>query len=185
MAARRSSLAPCPATLIQEGTQDVTYCPSCVVARRRKSSCCTSRGREALVILFRDGGRLQARRRDAERDAGRRHPGTAHVGDEARSRHSHDYDLEKTIDFLAAPSALRLRDAVTLRFRRRACLVMKGPRFESGCRLFPRICGYVVSSSNVAAVVVACPLRLRRRVSDHVRLSCSQPFVEASEPKRV
>ena len=40
--------------------------------------------------LLRNGGRLQAWRRDAERDAGRGDPGAPHVGDEVRRRHSHD-----------------------------------------------------------------------------------------------
>jgi hypothetical protein len=40
--------------------------------------------------LLRDGGRLHERRRDAERDAGGRHPWAAHVGHEVRRRTPYD-----------------------------------------------------------------------------------------------
>src|SRR5919202_226762 len=43
-----------------------------------------------VVLFFRVRGRLQARRRRAKGDAGRRHSGAPHFGDEVRSRGSYD-----------------------------------------------------------------------------------------------
>ena len=46
--------------------------------------------RSVVILFFDDRGRLPARRRDAERDAGRGHARAADVGDQVRRRRPHD-----------------------------------------------------------------------------------------------